>query len=212
MKQLLPLRESFNIVLMIDNEKQIALVENLATEQQSYSTRPWDIFIKLDIGSGRAGLPVGSPQLESLVRRAEGSRAVSIYGFYAHAGHSYGCHNQREAESVLEEEVKGVLSAAQLLPEDRKLILSLGATPTAHVVRSLKATAPPNVTLELHAGIWKQFLVQLFLNQKPSNPSGALFREFSRKRSPAGRHGRCHTRAAGSPGLRRGLQRVPRAG
>ncbi|GKT56672.1 alanine racemase [Colletotrichum tofieldiae] len=146
------LRKSVKILLMIDHDKQISLLEEFAKKNPEASPVAWDIYIKLDVGTKRAGLPLGGERLQKLIQRVNESSAVSLYGFYCHAGHSYGCRSQEEAESVLTEEINGVLSAAKLIVGDQKLTLSVGATPTAHVVGSLKTTIPENVTLELHAG------------------------------------------------------------
>ncbi|KAH6962467.1 putative serine dehydratase domain-containing protein [Ilyonectria sp. MPI-CAGE-AT-0026] len=143
------LRVSIRILLMVDNEQQIDALEDF--QKEVASAEPWPIFIKVDVGSRRAGVSPGSPRLAALVRRSEGSSSVSIVGFYAHAGHSYGGRSPSEAESFLSEEVAGVISAARLIP-DRPILVSLGSTPTAHVVSALKAKAPPNVLIELHAG------------------------------------------------------------
>ncbi|OLN87230.1 D-serine dehydratase 2 [Colletotrichum chlorophyti] len=145
-------RKSVKILLMIDHEKQVALLEDFAKRTPEAATAPWDVFIKLDVGSKRAGLPLGSERLQTLIRRVTESTAVSLYGFYCHAGHSYGCRTQEEAASVLADEVNGVLGAAKLIAGEQKITLSVGATPTAHVVGTLKTALPPNVTLELHAG------------------------------------------------------------
>lgn len=132
---------------MVDNEQQVSFLEESASSKQ-----PWDIFIKLDVGSHRAGVELKSDSLHRLVERAEKSPAVNIYGFYCHAGHSYGGRSRQEAEETLNVEVSSVLFAARLLPSDRHLVISVGSTPTAHVVESLKATMPENLTFELHAG------------------------------------------------------------
>ncbi|KAL6365189.1 hypothetical protein LRP88_01171 [Fusarium phalaenopsidis] len=145
--RLVELRKSLRILLMVDNEQQIALLE-----QSDSSKQPWDIFVKLDVGSHRAGVETNSKALHSLVERAEKSSAVSIYGFYCHAGHSYAGRSRNEAEETLNVEVSSVLSAAKLLPSDRNMVISVGSTPTAHVVESLKASMPANIKLELHAG------------------------------------------------------------
>lgn len=131
---------------MVDNEQQIAHLEKAGGEA------PWDIFIKLDVGSHRAGVATDGPALRSLVERAEASSAVQIYGFYCHAGHSYAGRSRNEAEDVLGVEISSVLDAAKLLPADRELVVSIGSTPTAHVAANLKAVVPANVKLELHAG------------------------------------------------------------
>ncbi|KAG5665750.1 hypothetical protein KAF25_009875 [Fusarium avenaceum] len=145
--RLAKLRESLRIMLMIDNEQQVSFLEESATSKQ-----PWDVMIKLDVGSHRAGIASNSNELNRLVERAEKSSSVNIYGFYCHAGHSYGGRSREEAEETLNVEVSSVLSAAKLLPSDRDLVISVGSTPTAHVVESLKASMPDNIKLELHAG------------------------------------------------------------
>lgn len=146
------LRKSVKILLMIDHEKQISLLEDFAKKSPEASTAPWDIYIKLDVGTKRAGVPLSSDRLQKLIQRVNGSDSVSLYGFYCHAGHSYGCRTQEEAEGVLTDEINGVLSAAKLIVGEQKITLSVGATPTAHVVGTLKTAIPSNVTLELHAG------------------------------------------------------------
>lgn len=134
------------ILLMIDNEQHVDILEayNAST--------PWDVFIKLDVGSHRAGVDRDSPALRSLVKRAEESRSINIYGFYCHAGHSYNGRDQEAAEATLNVEIASALSAASLLPRSRDLVVSIGATPTAHVIRALKNEIPSNIKLELHAG------------------------------------------------------------
>ncbi|KAF5716343.1 D-serine dehydratase [Fusarium mundagurra] len=145
--RLIELRKSLRIMLMVDNEQQIEFLEESASSKQ-----PWDVFIKLDVGSRRAGVEANSVALNRLVERAQKSLAISIYGFYCHAGHSYGGRSRDEAEKTLNIEVSSVLAAAKLLPSDHQLVISVGSTPTAHVVESLKASMPENIKLELHAG------------------------------------------------------------
>ncbi|CAH0038001.1 unnamed protein product [Clonostachys solani] len=145
LQDLVKLRENVRILLLVDNEEHIDILEKSGTQ-------PWDIFIKLDVGSRRAGIPANSIALQKLVERADRSSAVNINGFYCHAGHSYAGRSMDEAQKNLETEISSVLNAAALLPADRALIVSIGATPTAHVVEYLKANIPSNVKVELHAG------------------------------------------------------------
>ncbi|PGH21483.1 hypothetical protein AJ80_03151 [Polytolypa hystricis UAMH7299] len=155
--RLVELSDSIKIVLMVDNEQQIEHLETFASSSSSHgSTRAWDIFIKVDVGSHRAGLEPASSALKQLVQRAEASDAVSIYGFYCHSGHSYACCDEESVASVLNTELDGVLSASKLMSNnkksDRPLVLSIGSTPTAHSIRAIKDKFPENVELELHAG------------------------------------------------------------
>ncbi|KAF4450263.1 D-serine dehydratase [Fusarium austroafricanum] len=145
--RLIELRQSLRVMLMVDNEQQISFLEESASSKQ-----PWDVFIKLDVGSHRAGVEANSDAMHRLVERADKSSAVGIHGFYCHAGHSYGGRSRDEAEKTLNIEVSSVLSAAKLLPSDRHLVLSVGSTPTAHVVESLKGSMTENIKFELHAG------------------------------------------------------------
>jgi D-serine deaminase-like pyridoxal phosphate-dependent protein len=139
------LSECLKINLLLDHPAQIKHLEE--------SAKPWDAFIKIDVGARRAGLPGSSAELKDLVKVVEASAAVNLKGFYCHANHSYACCTIEGARSMLQDEIEGVLQGASILPSTRPLILSIGATPTAHVIESLKADLPSNIKLELHAGM-----------------------------------------------------------
>jgi D-serine ammonia-lyase len=141
-------QDSLRVILMLDNVAQVPLLERSAP-----IAHPWRAFIKIDVGTHRAGLEPDDEQLAEIIQRVESSPAVELHGFYCHAGHSYSVKTQQEAAEALQAEWKGVLDAARSLPADRPLVLSIGATPTAHIVSQLKASVPANVTLELHAGM-----------------------------------------------------------
>jgi D-serine ammonia-lyase len=94
------------------------------------------------------------------------SPAVSIYGFYGHAGNSYASTSLSEATSFLAEEVKVVNDAARITldvlaqqlkrgPPDTPFVLSVGSTPTAQAASTGTKTRLGKElcgTLELHAG------------------------------------------------------------
>ncbi|KAL4954280.1 putative serine dehydratase domain-containing protein [Aspergillus filifer] len=141
------LTKTLKILLMIDNEQHIDILE-----QFKGSSSPWPVFIKIDVGTRRAGIVNSSSALPSLVKRVEESPAVELYGFYCHAGHSYACRTEESAVDVLKEELEGVVSASKHISTSRKIVVSIGSTPTAHVVRELKSVLPENLELELHAG------------------------------------------------------------
>lgn len=154
---------------MIDNEAQIEMLEAFQHRDRRHSPDQWDVFVKIDVGSSRAGVKVGQPRLSELVRRAEASKAVRIYGFYCHAGHSYSGRTPEEAKDVLHVEVDSVLAAANLMSSREPLTLSIGATPTAHVIDSLKAKVPPHMRVELHAGECFQARSSALLTLSPGN-------------------------------------------
>ncbi|KAL4976045.1 putative serine dehydratase domain-containing protein [Aspergillus desertorum] len=145
--RLLEISKSLRILLMIDNEQHIDVLEKFTG-----STAPWPVFIKIDVGTRRAGIVNSSSALPALVKRVEESSAVELYGLYCHAGHSYACRTEESAVGVLKEEVEGVVTASKHLGTGRKVVVSVGSTPTAHVVRELREVLPEGLELELHAG------------------------------------------------------------
>ncbi|KAK6353941.1 hypothetical protein TWF730_008361 [Orbilia blumenaviensis] len=155
-----------NLRLLVDHPSQIANLNSLPP----LCGRPWSVFIKLDTGYHRAGLEPSSDSLKELLKSAILHRNISIYGFYAHAGDSYSSKTEDDSISYLKTELSTVLAAVKTLNDishtldvtdvsNRPLVLSIGATPTAHVVSHLKslgtepgAELPDNCTLEIHAG------------------------------------------------------------
>ncbi|KAK8214305.1 putative serine dehydratase domain-containing protein [Phyllosticta capitalensis] len=149
--QLLEYSKTVKVLVMIDHESQIDALEAFAAANSV--TTPWSAFIKIDMGSQRAGQPLTSPHLKPLINRIESSSAVSVYGFYCHAGHSYGSRSKEAAAAVLHDEVNAAAEATALMQKpDTPVVISFGSTPTAHVVSALKKSLPSNMTLELHAG------------------------------------------------------------
>ncbi|KAK6812625.1 hypothetical protein RU639_011670 [Aspergillus parasiticus] len=149
--RLVKIGRSVKILLMIDNEQQVEILERFSLENPGLGI--WDVFIKVDVGSHRAGLMDSSPRLRRLIERAESSFAVSIYGFYCHAGHSYGCRDRESVDAVLQSELDGVLAASQMVPStDRSFVLSIGSTPTAHAIKAIKDRILKRCIIELHAG------------------------------------------------------------
>ncbi|BFZ61763.1 hypothetical protein YB2330_002838 [Saitoella coloradoensis] len=156
--------------LMLDSEQLLPHLSAYA--QKSGRTTSWDIFLKLDCGSNRAGLGAATSEFRRLVEVLRGSGdVVTVVGVYAHAGQSYDGRSSEEAREYLRAEVEEVNAAAnivhEILPSScraEELILSVGATPTAHAFQLTSdkpgyflqelGIGPENVrgVLELHAG------------------------------------------------------------
>ena len=143
--RLAALSQDIKIDLLVDSDQQLLLLE-------SSSKSSWDVYIKIDVGARRAGLTADSTRLKDLVRKIQASSKVNLKGFYCHANHSYGCRTANETQAMLQTEIDCVLQAVSLLPSTMPLEVSIGATPTAHVIDTLRATIPKNTSLELHAG------------------------------------------------------------
>lgn len=145
--------------IMIDDIDQIkSLIE--FSKENSIENR-WSIFVKIDMGTKRAGFPLESEELDEfltfVLTDEESKKYISIYGVYCHAGHSYSSKSEEEAKDRLLDEIEaantGALRALKIDPE-LKLILSVGATPTAHSTELLQNGYANKLSgeLELHAG------------------------------------------------------------
>ena len=164
------------------------------------------LFIKIDTGYGRAGIKFNSSAFERLASEIlewEREGVVELVGLYSHAGHSYS-HETDEASlqtliHEMEELERAAGRAAELLGPGhtpKRLILSIGATPTTTSIQSLlthpkatsdgvrkhlkyvSETAIPRIqkhhTLELHAGNYSFLdMQQIATRASPSATSPA---------------------------------------
>ncbi|KEP51124.1 D-serine dehydratase [Rhizoctonia solani 123E] len=150
--------------LMVDHPYQVRALEAFDREHPTTNTAlsQWSIFIKLDVGTKRAGVAPISQELDGLLDTCIPSPSISIHGFYAHAGHSYASTSQEQAASNLHSELSAVNTAAEHAiskyhakgsPEPA-FVLSVGATPTAHAASGKHVQVPASLRgpVELHAG------------------------------------------------------------
>ncbi|CAI4061550.1 hypothetical protein SKDZ_07G0700 [Saccharomyces kudriavzevii ZP591] len=145
-----------NFQVFVDNVEHL---ENLKKFGKPASGKKWSIFIKVDMGTNRAGLACNSSEFLSLLKRLTSpdiKEVVEPYGFYAHAGHSYSSTTINDTQALLMEEIKAVNSAAKVLcsvdPEfdASALTLSVGATPTSNSLKlDDKSTLVRLITAEL---------------------------------------------------------------
>ncbi|KAI1821587.1 putative serine dehydratase domain-containing protein [Xylaria intraflava] len=120
------------LTVMIDHIDQVKLLTSLASK----SGNPPLVFLKVNIGSNRAGVPPNTPECAALIRELLLSETVGsaiFWGVYSHAGHSYGSRKDWEAMGVLGVEFAGLHDVARAVQAERPthpLVLSVGATPT----------------------------------------------------------------------------------
>ncbi|KAF2751640.1 hypothetical protein M011DRAFT_393978 [Sporormia fimetaria CBS 119925] len=146
------------------------------------------VFIKIDTGYARAGIPPSSPLLPSLVDTITSfATHLPLLGLYSHYGHSYAGTTPTDATSGLLAELAGLETALSSLPAPSRstLILSVGATPTAtsaQLLTSSTNTTPSSAALhamltrlgharvELHAGVYPLLdLQQLATHARPAS-------------------------------------------
>ncbi|KAI8147014.1 hypothetical protein BJV82DRAFT_509036 [Fennellomyces sp. T-0311] len=99
------------------------------------------VFIKIDCGYGRAGVPLDSAfekvSILNLAKRLANSSCTTLKGLYAHAGHSYKARSADEALTYLEEECESARQFRTLFLQEAGIdipYLSIGATPTAQSI------------------------------------------------------------------------------
>jgi D-serine deaminase-like pyridoxal phosphate-dependent protein len=131
------------------------------------------VFIKIDTGYHRAGIATSSPKFAPLVQAVvekSGQGATCLRGFYSHFGHSYAGSSEDDAVNGLMEELIGLEKACEAVPSTQtdKLVLSVGATPTATAAQNLLGRSSTRkqefgevlerlksrCTVELHAGVY----------------------------------------------------------
>ncbi|EAQ93139.1 hypothetical protein CHGG_01374 [Chaetomium globosum CBS 148.51] len=130
--------------LMIDHPSQ------LTTLTAHPLPHPPQIFLKIDTSYGRAGVPPHTPACSALIAaalEAERRGVCSLLGIYSHAGHSYAAREGVEdVLGYLADEFRGLAGVAREIVavrggaagaggEKKRLVLSVGATPTATVVQ-----------------------------------------------------------------------------
>ncbi|CAB4252415.1 similar to Saccharomyces cerevisiae YGL196W DSD1 D-serine dehydratase (aka D-serine ammonia- lyase) [Maudiozyma barnettii] len=130
-----------NLRIFVDSVEHL---DNLVKFGRSANDRKWSIFIKVDMGTQRAGLPTESAEFLELLKKLitpEVAEVADLYGFYAHAGHSYNVTNILDAHDLLLQEIKAVNEAAKMVRKLNPkinaidLTLSVGATPTSNSLR-----------------------------------------------------------------------------
>ncbi|KAF1950288.1 hypothetical protein CC80DRAFT_509848 [Byssothecium circinans] len=127
------------------------------------------VYIKIDTGYHRAGIQTTSPKFPGLVQAIVEKAGADFKGFYSHFGHSYGGNSEDDAAAGLIAELTGLDEAVQAVPASftGKLVLTVGATPTATAAQNMLSHSPraaefkhllarlkEKYIIELHAGVY----------------------------------------------------------
>ncbi|KAM0512070.1 hypothetical protein ACHAPE_009218 [Trichoderma viride] len=174
------------ISVMIDHTSQLSHVARFA-EQASF---PAGVYLKVDTGYHRAGLPPSGLNKDDLVSKLmelDNQGTINFIGLYSHSSLSYNDSTAEQAMANLKGELSGCLDAleenARLFSSDREITISIGASPQVTSIenlvgpegklsegaQTLKQTLHNVVTgrhcgfrtrLELHAGVYSVLDVQ----------------------------------------------------
>lgn len=162
MDRLIKISSQVKLILFIDHLDQLKYLQNCQLDE----SKQWNVFLKIDVGTQRAGVDHNNlTYIEELFKYIKAYEKVfDLYGIYAHAGHSYGCTNQESVNSVLLDELKFVVDVAKFVSEkeyfDKKLVLSIGGTPTIKAIENgeedfiklVSSIDKQKFELELHCG------------------------------------------------------------
>jgi len=122
-------RQGINLHVVTDNLSVARAIAAAAATGDTFS-----VFIEIDSGAGRAGLPFPElPGLIDIARVLRDAAGVELAGVMTHAGHSYHQSTPEGIAAVAEQERKAIVGAAELLRSAGIPcpIVSGGSTPTA---------------------------------------------------------------------------------
>lgn len=122
-------RRGIDLRVVTDNIAVAKAIADAAKDGDRFS-----VFIEIDSGGGRAGLPYPAlPGLLDIARVLHDAPGIELAGVMTHAGHSYHESTPDGIAAVAEEERRAVVSAAEALRAAGVPcpIVSAGSTPTA---------------------------------------------------------------------------------
>jgi D-serine deaminase-like pyridoxal phosphate-dependent protein len=113
-------------------------------------TRPVRVWIKIDVGYGRAGVHwADMDSMENIVRRLEPVTALQLTGVLTHAGHAYAASSHKHLQEISRSSLRRLRSVAAVVEDraDIRCLLSVGDTPTLGAlddVRGIDEIRPGN--------------------------------------------------------------------
>jgi D-serine deaminase-like pyridoxal phosphate-dependent protein len=188
------------ISLLLDTVSHLDLLARDAVKDETSVT---GVFIKIDTGYHRAGIPADSETFKLIINRLSQSKEAKLRGFYSHLGHSYSFSTPEESLAGLMTEIRVLLETTEAVmrstsflrhssSDSDPIILSVGATPTTTAAQNLLTLAEDeqpmkewrsfqkqlyaqHCELELHAGVYAFLdLQQVATGARPAKqPGGA---------------------------------------
>lgn len=143
-----------SISVMIDHPDQVEYLQ----EFFAITKFPASVFVKVDTGYHRAGLPPAALNKKGLLEKlaeVEKQGYATLLGVYSHSSLSYAGTSPEDAMTHLTQEIDGCKEALerhlQLFPSKKDLIISVGATPQALASQNLlgeNASRPETIALK----------------------------------------------------------------
>lgn len=129
--------------VLVDHAAQLDHVARFFDEAKF----PVGVYLKVDTGYHRAGLPPAGLNKDNLISRAmalEAEGKTELIGLYSHSSLSYNDSTPNKAMENLEGEIKGCLEAlhenSHLFSQDKAITISVGASPQVTAIENLVGT------------------------------------------------------------------------
>ncbi|RGP64461.1 caib baif family enzyme [Fusarium longipes] len=129
-----------SISVLIDHPSQLESVKAFS----QYAKFPARVFLKVDTGYHRAGLPPISMNKSGLIEmlaKLEANGEAELLGLYSHSSLSYKDSTPEQAMENLEGEIQGCLDAvnaqAYLFAKNKEILISVGASPQVTAAENL---------------------------------------------------------------------------
>ncbi|EME77926.1 uncharacterized protein MYCFIDRAFT_57428 [Pseudocercospora fijiensis CIRAD86] len=131
--------------LFVDHPDHVKLLETI---EDAVWPGKIPVFVNIDTGYHREGVPAESKQLADIAYALAAAKKVTLKGLYTHMGSSYGVSSPEEALKAMSEELLGLQEGAVSFlksagaefsqdPQAGKVVLSLGASPTTTAIQNL---------------------------------------------------------------------------
>jgi D-serine deaminase-like pyridoxal phosphate-dependent protein len=121
-----------SISVLVDHPSQLDSVKAFS----QHAKFPARVFLKVDTGYHRAGLPPSAMNKNGLIEalaKIEGNGETELLGLYSHSSLNYKDSTPEQAMVNLQGEIQGCLDAvnaqSHLFSKDKELVISVGASP-----------------------------------------------------------------------------------
>jgi D-serine deaminase-like pyridoxal phosphate-dependent protein len=128
------LSKRIKLTLLVDNLETVSALKNKLE-------RPHDLFIKVDTGYGRTGIPwLKRDKVLSLAKKIKEYSAFNFVGLLTHAGHSYKTDQPEKTLQVHEESISRLNFLKKYLMNSgfNPCLLSIGDTPCCSIANNFK--------------------------------------------------------------------------
>ncbi|HSR53593.1 MAG TPA: alanine racemase [Acidobacteriota bacterium] len=122
------IQEGIALNLIVEHPVQIRALEHFAQER---SLR-FSVFLEVDIGDGRSGVPWHLPRAAQLAKQLHDSPSVDFQGLMTHAGQSYEAPNPPKIIKIARKEQESLAKLLERLDQEGLACptVSVGSTPT----------------------------------------------------------------------------------